>query len=189
MLNKGAKLFVISAPSGTGKSTLITEVMCLIPLLKKTISYTTRQPRGEERTGVDYNFVSVDEFKQLQAKGKFIETAIVYGNLYGTSLETIESSLSSGQYLIKDIDTQGALNLKKILKDKAVLIFVKPPTLMELEKRLRERGTDSDAVIRSRLENAVKEIKESVKYDHIIVNDSLEHTVTEFRDIINGYIK
>jgi len=189
MLNKEAKLFVISAPSGTGKSTLICEVMELIPILKKTISYTTRQPRGEEKTGLDYNFVSVDEFKQLEEKGKFIETATVYGNLYGTSLETIKASLASGQYLIKDIDTQGALNLKKILKDKAVLIFVKPPTLMELEKRLRDRGTDSDAVIKSRLENAVKEIKESVKYDHVIVNDSLDNTVQEFEAIINGYIK
>jgi guanylate kinase len=188
MSNKEAKIFVVSAPSGTGKSTLIAELMKIVPSLKKTVSFTTRPPREGEKNGIDYNFVSVEEFKQLEKQGKFIETAVVYGNLYGTTLETINSSISKGQYLIKDIDTQGALNLKKILKSKAVLIFVKPPTLQELEKRLRLRCTDPDAVIKGRLENAVKEMKESVKYDHIITNDSLEHTTQELRSIVSGYM-
>ena len=189
MSNKVAKIFVISAPSGAGKSTLIVELLKLIPSLKKTVSYTTRVPRTGEQNGVDYNFVSENEFKQLEKQGKFIETAVVYGNLYGTSLEAINKSLLSSQFLIKDIDTQGALNLKKALKDKAILIFVEPPTLQELEKRLRERSTDSDAVIKGRLENAVKEMKESVKYDHTVVNDSLQHTVDELKEIVNGYMK
>jgi guanylate kinase len=188
MLNKETKIFVISAPSGTGKSTLIAELMTLVPTLKKTVSYTTRPAREGESEGVDYNFVTVEKFKELEKQGKFIETAVVYGNLYGTALETISSSLSKGQFLIKDIDTQGALNLKKILKTKAVLIFVKPPTLEELEKRLRQRCTDSDAVIQGRLENAVKEMKESVKYDHTITNDSLQHTVEELKLIVSGYM-
>lgn len=189
MLNKKTKIFVISAPSGTGKSTLIEELLKLRTDLIKTISYTTRAPRGEETNGKDYHFVSEKEFKKLEEEGKFIETAIVYGNFYATSLETINRSLNNGQNLIKDIDTQGALNIKKTLKDNAVLIFVKPPTLKELENRIRQRGTDSDTVIKDRLENAVKEIKESVKYDHVIVNDSLSHTVLELKSIIDGYIK
>lgn len=189
MLSKKAKIFIISAPSGTGKSTLIEEILKLITDLIKPVSYTTRAPRGEEINGKDYNFVSEKEFKKLEAEGKFIETAVVYGNFYATSLETINKSLDHGQNLIKDIDTQGALNIKKALKSNAVLIFVKPPTLNELENRIRQRGTDSDTVIRDRLENAVKEIKESIKYDHVIVNDSLSHTVLELKSIIDGYIK
>ncbi|MEI6092786.1 MAG: guanylate kinase [bacterium] len=189
MLNKEAKIFVISAPSGTGKSTLIEELLKLRGDLLKTVSYTTRAPRGEEQNGKDYHFVSIEEFKKLEAAGKFIETAVVYGNLYATSLETINTSLNNSQNLIKDIDTQGALNIKKALKDRAVLIFIKPPTLEELENRLRQRGTDSDAVIRNRLENAVKEIKESIKYDYVIVNDSLSNTVLELKSIVDGYNK
>jgi len=187
-MSNNAKLFVISAPSGTGKSTVIDAVMKELPRLKKPISYTTRRPRPGEKNGVDYNFVSVVEFENMKEQGKFLEWANVYGNMYGTSLKTVKSSLTSGNFLLKDIDTQGALQLKKKLGDNAVLIFIEPPTLQELENRIRQRACDSEQQIKTRLDNAKKEMSEASKYDHVIINDELKNAVNDLKKIISGYM-
>jgi len=187
MSNK-AKLFVISAPSGAGKSTVIDSLMKEMPGLKKLISYTTREPRPGEKNGLDYNFVNIAEFEKMKNEGKFLEWATVYGNFYGTSLELVKTAISSGNFLIKDIDTQGALQLKDKLGPDAVLIFVKPPTLKELEARIRHRASDSEQQIQTRLDNAKKEMSEASKYDHVIINDDLNKAVNGLKKIISGYM-
>jgi guanylate kinase len=160
-----------------------------MPELKKTVSYTTRAPRTGEKDGLDYNFITKQKFEEMKDKGLFIEWANVYGNLYATSLATINNALGRGEFLIKDIDTQGALNLKKELKSLAVLIFIAPPGLQELETRLRARATDPEEIIKLRLQNALKEMAESVKYDYRIINSDLEQTIGELRTIISANIK
>lgn len=187
MSNK-AKLFVISAPSGTGKSTIIDAVMKDIPRLKKPLSYTTRPPRPGEKNGVNYNFISTAEFQNMRDQGKLLEWAEVYGNLYGTSLKTVKTSLTSGTFLLKDIDTQGALQLKKKMGDNAVLIFINPPTLQALETRIRQRNSDSEQQIKARMDNAKKEMSEAPKYDHVIINDELKSAVNGLKKIISGYM-
>ena len=187
-MSSKAKLFVVSAPSGTGKSTVIEAVMKDIPKLKKPVSYTTRQPRPGEMNGVDYNFVSTDRFEEMKKEGKFIEWATVYNNMYGTSLETIKNSIGSGTYLLKDIDTQGALQLKDKLGNDAVLIFINPPSIQELEQRIRSRASDPEHQIRVRMDNAQKEMLEAPKYDHIIINDELKNAVNGLKKIISGYM-
>lgn len=187
-MSNNAKLFVISAPSGTGKSTVIDAVMKDLPRLKKLVSYTTRKPRPGEKNGVDYNFVGVPEFERMRDDGKLLEWASVYGNLYGTSLKMVRTALSHGTFMLKDIDTQGALQLKKKLGDNAVLIFIKPPTLQELETRIHQRNCDSEQQIKARLENAKKEMSEASKYDHVIINDELKNAVNDLKKIISGYM-
>jgi guanylate kinase len=188
MSNK-AKIFVISAPSGTGKSTVIEGVLKKIPKLQKTVSYTTRQARDGEKDGIDYHFITEQKFEEMKNNDLFIEWANVYGNLYATSLETINNALGRGIFLIKDIDTQGALNIKKQLKDLAILIFIAPPSIEELEKRLRNRGTDSEEIIQIRLQNALKEMSEAVQYDYRIINSDLQQTIDELKSIIGGHIE
>jgi guanylate kinase len=187
MSNKG-KLFVVSAPSGTGKSTVIDAVMQELPTLKKPISYTTRPPRPGEVNGIDYNFVDISEFENMKNEKKLLEWATVYGNYYGTSLETVNNALSSGTFLLKDIDTQGALQLKSKLGKDAVLIFINPPSIQVLETRIRQRASDSEQQIKTRMDNAKKEMSESPKYDHVIINDELKKAVNGLKKIISGYM-
>lgn len=188
MSNKGL-MFVISAPSGTGKSTIIDKLLQQIKQLKKPVSYTTRPPRQGEKDHIDYHFISSEQFRSKMDKGDFIEWAKVYDNFYGTSLEYINKELENGSILIKDIDTQGALQLKKALGDKAVLIFIEPPSLEELETRIRKRGKDREDVIKARMECARKEMEEARKYDHTVMNDKIGHAVEEIVRIMNGLIK
>ncbi len=187
MSNK-VKLFVVSAPSATGKSTVIDAVMQELPILKKPISYTTRPPRSGEKNGTDYNFVDVETFEKMKKTGKLLEWAVVYENLYGTSAETVQAAFASGTFLLKDIDTQGALQLKNKLGKDAILIFVEPPSLKDLETRIRQRATDSEEQIQTRMNNAKKEMSESSKYDYVIINDNLEDAVKALKKIISGYI-
>ena len=183
MSNKGL-MFVVSAPSGTGKSTVIDKVLRDMPFLKKPVSYTTRSPRSGEVNEKDYNFISAKEFEDKLQRGDFIEWAKVYDNYYGTSLKYIDQELSKGSFLIKDIDTQGALQLKKVLGTKAVLIFIEPPSAEELESRIRKRGKDCDEVIKKRMECARAEMKEADKYDHRVVNDKMDEAVEKMKNII-----
>jgi guanylate kinase len=180
--------FIISSPSGGGKSTIIEKTMQRLPMLEKPVSYTTREPRGTEKNGIDYHFISKNAFLAMKERGEFIEWAEVHNNFYATSLKNITEAINSNKYLIKDIDTQGALNLKKILGKNAVLIFIKPPSMEELKKRLQDRQTDTGQTIELRLKNAEEEIKKAVLYQHIAVNDVLDRTVSEVTKIINGYI-
>lgn len=166
-------LFVISAPSGAGKTSLCRELIDRVENLRQSISFTTRQQRAGERDGVDYHFVAPSVFQQMIAEQKLAEWAEVHGNLYGTSLATLEQGAAEGSDLLLDIDCQGAAQLKKNYRQ-GVFIFVLPPDFAELEKRLRGRETDSDEVIARRLKNAEQEIAQADWYDYLVINDDFQ---------------
>jgi guanylate kinase len=179
-------LFIISAPSGAGKTTIAKAVLKQFTDMCYSISYTTRKPRAGERDGVDYHFVSKQDFKKGINKDRWAEWAEVYGNYYGTSAEFIEKNLSSGCDILLDIDVQGTLQILKQYPD-SVTIFILPPSLNALRKRLEMRGSDSQAVIEKRLENAKKEMAQKKMYRHTIVNDELSAAIDELCAIFNKY--
>lgn len=186
MKPKRGHLFIISAPSGAGKTTLAKAVLQQFTDMLYSISYTTRNPRAEERDGVDYHFISKQDFKKGIKKGRWAEWAEVYGNYYGTSAEFIEKSLSSGCDILLDIDVQGTLQILKHYPD-SVTIFILPPSVNALRKRLEMRGSDSQAVIEKRLVNARKEMAQKKMYRHIIVNDTLSSAIEEISAIFKKY--
>ena len=166
-------VFIISAPSGSGKSTLVNKIRHSVASLEFSISYTTRKPRGAERDGIEYFFVTRHEFEEMIARDEFLEHADVFGNYYGTARRFLRQAESDGKDLLLDIDVQGAEQIKAKIQN-AVSIFILPPNRNELEKRLRERGQDSEEAIERRLDNARREIEKYGKYDYILVNDDLE---------------
>ncbi len=186
MKPKRGHLFIISAPSGAGKTTLAKAVLQQFADMLYSISYTTRKPRAEERDGVDYHFVSKEDFKKGIKKGRWGEWAEVYGNYYGTSAEFIEKSLSSGCDILLDIDVQGTIQILKHYPD-SVTIFILPPSMNALRKRLEMRGSDSKAVIERRFVNARKEMAQKKLYRHIIVNDKLSAAIEEIGAIFKKY--
>jgi len=186
MKPKRGHLFIISAPSGAGKTTLVKAVLQQFRDMLYSISYTTRNPRVEERDGIDYHFISKQDFKKGIHKGRWAEWAEVYGNYYGTSAEFIEKSLSSGCDILLDIDVQGTLQILKHYPD-SVTIFILPPSMNALRKRLEMRGSDSQAVIEKRLFNARKEMTQKKIYRHIIVNDVLSEAIKELSAIFKKY--
>ena len=186
--NNRGKMFVIVGPSGSGKSTLVQKIKQRISVLRWSISYTTRPKRLGEIDGQDYFFVTEKEFLQKKAQGDLIEWARVHGNLYGTSYSFVKSQIDKGRLLLLDIDIQGADALKKSLPGQTVAIFIAPPSLKELEQRLRKRQTDDEQTIQTRLHNAQKEINKKNDYDHLIVNKESEQSYQELCDIILGYI-
>ncbi len=176
-MNKSAvqegTIFVISAPSGAGKSSLCRELVDSFQNIRQSISFATRKSRDGEIDGIDYHFVPVETFRAMIDAGKFAEWAEVHGNYYGTALQTLEDAAKNGQDLILDIDCQGAAQIKQNFQ-RAVFIFILPPNYAELEKRLRHRGTDPEDVIVSRLANARKEIPEARWYDYLVMNDDFQ---------------
>lgn len=166
-------VFIISAPSGSGKSTLVNKIRHSVASLEFSISYTTRKPRGAERDGTEYFFVTRHEFEEMIERDEFLEHADVFGNYYGTARRFLRQAESDGKDLLLDIDVQGAEQIKAKIQN-AVSIFILPPNRNELEKRLRERGQDSEEAIERRLDNARREIEKYGKYDYILVNDDLE---------------
>jgi len=176
-------VFVISAPSGTGKTTLVRRVMEQIPDLHFSISYTTRPPRANEREGIDYHFVSPSHFQKMVERGEFLEWAEVLGNRYGTAFASIKNLTFKGIDLLLDIDTQGA---KKVMEklDQTVLIYLLPPSLEILRERLVKRGLDSPEMIQYRLANARRDIEESDWYHYLIVNDRIENAIDKLKAII-----
>ncbi len=186
MKPKRGHLFIISAPSGAGKTTLVKAVLQQFRDMRYSISYTTRKPRVEERDGIDYHFISKQDFKKGIHKDRWAEWAEVYGNYYGTSVEFIEKSLSSGCDILLDIDVQGTLQILKHYPD-SVTIFILPPSMNALRKRLEMRGSDSQAVIEKRLLNARKEMTQKKMYRHIIVNDVLSEAIKELSAIFKKY--
>jgi len=176
-------LFVISAPSGTGKTTVIKEIRELFPELSYSISFTTRPPRRNEVHGKDYFFVSREQFEEMIKASKFLEWEEIHGNLYGTSKELIQKELGSGKDVILDIDVKGAKNVAKQFED-VVLIFLMPPSIEILEQRLRNRQTEGEEVIRKRLETAKEELKERDKFHYQVTNDVLADAVKEISEII-----
>ena len=184
MEKKGA-ILILSGPSGCGKSTLLKKVYKDINDYYFSISTTTREPRVGEKNGVDYLFVSKEEFEEDIKNGYFLEWAEVHGNYYGTSLKPIKKALNKGKLVIFDIDVQGHEIVRKKLNDIVTSVFITTPTLQELEQRLNDRNTDSDSVISKRLDNAKQEIKSFHKYDYFIVNDDLEKSSKELVAIAN----
>jgi guanylate kinase len=176
-------LFVISAPSGAGKSTIIKALKERIEGLGYSISHTSRKPRGNEKDGIEYHFLKKETFRSMIDAGAFVEWAQVYDDLYGTSFSSLDEQTASGLDVLLDLDTQGAKNIKKHFKN-SVLIYVLPPSLDVLEKRLMARGTDAETVINSRMKKTSSEIKQCVWYDYIIVNDDLEKAIKEAQAII-----
>ena len=173
---------VLSAPSGAGKTTLVQRLLRAFPQLGYSVSCTTRQPRQGEVDGKDYVFISREVFEQRRAEGYFAEWAEVHGNLYGTPLTPVVESLRLGQDLLFDIDVQGAAQLKLSLGE-AVFVFILPPSMTELERRLRSRGLDDEKTIERRLANARQEIPEARWYDALVVNDSLDVAYDELRSV------
>jgi guanylate kinase len=182
-LEKEGIIYIVSAPSGAGKTSLCNELIDIFPDLRHSVSYTTRSPRSGERDGVDYFFVSRDQFDGMVRAGAFAEWAEVHGNHYGTALRTIEENRSQGINLILDIDCQGARQLKSTCRD-AVFIFILPPDFPELRRRLEGRNSDSSTVIEARLKVAMSEMKESSWYDYVVVNDVFSDALEKLKSII-----
>jgi guanylate kinase len=178
------QLFIISAPSGAGKTTILRQVMADLPGLAFSVSHTTRAPRTGEVNGQDYHFIDRRTFEQLRAAGDFLEWAEVHANLYGTSRSAVAGQMAAGFDVILDIDVQGARQIKEVPGLGALSLFILPPSLAELEKRLSGRGTDRAEVIRLRLENAIREISESTGYDYRIINDNLGEAVEMVKAVI-----
>lgn len=177
-------LFIISAPSGTGKTTILNRILSDLQGVGFSVSHTTREPRPGEVDGKDYFFVNRAVFQTMQEQDDFLEHAEVHGNLYGTSKAVIDNLLQEGKDVILDIDVQGARQIRQKGVMQAVFIFIAPPSLADLEKRLTSRGTDSEPVITTRLQNARRELADMDMYDYIIVNDEIENGVEVLRSII-----
>ena len=177
------KIFVISGPSGVGKSTLIKGVRERVDNMGYSISHTTRSPRSGEQNGVEYFFVEKPAFREMIDKNAFVEWALVYDDYYGTSYGTLEEKLNSGLDIILDIDIQGAKNIKEKISD-CMLIFILPPSRKILEERLRSRATDNADAIEKRIGEATKELTNCRWYDYLIINDDLEKATKELESII-----
>jgi guanylate kinase len=180
--NRGI-LFIVSAPSGAGKTTLCKQIVKRVPDLGFSVSFTTRRPRPEEANDRDYTFISREEFRSKADQNEFIEWAEVHGEFYGTSKKRVEELLSEGKDVILDIDTQGAMQMKRKYQD-GTCIFVLPPSLQILRTRLETRMTDSEQEIDRRFKKATDEIKTYREYDYVIMNDNLEDAVRKFKAII-----
>lgn len=175
-------LLVLSAPSGGGKTTACDLLLKRLPWLKRCVTATTRAPRGGEKNGRDYWFLSEAEFKQRVAEGGFFEYAQVHGNYYGTPRKEVEAALKKGQSLVLVIDVQGGAAVKGKRSD-SVLVFLAPPSMKELKRRLMGRGEDSDAVMRRRLREAARECEAGLQYDYLIINDDLKETVEDLAQV------
>jgi len=178
---KRGKIIVIVAPSGTGKSTLIKRLMDEISSLKWSVSCTTRPKRTGEKDGVDYFYITTKDFESRIEKNEFIEWAKVHSNYYGTSKLFVEDGLNRGENLLFDLDVQGCDSMKKIYGDEANIIFIEPPSVEALEKRLKGRGTDNPEVIAERLKNSVKELQRKDDYDFNVVNDDVDKAYVDFK--------
>ena len=173
-------LFVVTAPSGAGKSTLIRAALEKEPAIRLSVSYTTRAPRGGEQDGREYHFVDPQTFQAMVERGEFLECAEVHGNRYGTSQRAIDEALARGEDLLLEIDWQGAAQVRKRYSG-CVAIFILPPSVEELGRRMRARGLDAEAVIARRLANAREELSHAPEFDYVIINDVFE---TARRDLL-----
>jgi guanylate kinase len=176
-------LFVISAPSGSGKTTLVSKLLAAFSDLRFSVSFTTRKPRGAEQDGVDYHFVTREEFQEKIDQGELLEWAEVHGNLYGTSRPVTERIRAGGEDILLDVDVQGAAQVRKAEPD-AVTMFVMPPSRQALERRLHGRNQDSREVIESRLANARREVERYREYEYVLVNDDVEETAALVKAIV-----
>lgn len=176
---------MIAGPSGVGKGTIVRRLVQRLPRLRVSVSATTRPPRPAERDGVDYRFVSDEEFSRLIADGELLEWAEVFGHRYGTPAAPVREALARGEDVVLEIDVQGAFQVRE-RDPSAVLVLIEPPSMAELERRLRERGTEDEARLAERLATAERELAERAAFDHVIVNDELERAVDRLVAIIQG---
>ncbi len=178
-------LFVVAAPSGAGKSSLVNALMEVDSRLAHSVSHTTRPPRGQEVHGREYYFVSHAQFDQMVQQGAFLEWAHVHGNRYGTSKQAIEERISQGGDIILEIDYQGAIQVKQLFHN-AILIFILPPSWEELRSRLERRGEDADDVIEMRLQNAAREVGQVQEFDFVIINERFELALFDLKSIVHA---
>jgi len=178
-------LFVVAAPSGAGKSSLVNALRELDARVQPSVSHTTRPPRGQEKHGREYYFISNDEFDTMVANQQFLEWAHVHGNRYGTSRSTIEARIANGEDVILEIDYQGAFQIKKIFVN-AVLIFILPPSLEELHARIERRGEDPADTIAVRMENARTEVAQAHLFDFVIINELFERALFDLKAVVHA---
>jgi len=187
MTQQQARLFVIAAPSGAGKTTLVKALTTRNPELRFSISYTTRPKRRNEADGVDYLFVDKERFDELRAAGALLESAEVFDNFYGTSREQVNEHLANGHHVILEIDWQGAQQVREAMPE-CVTIFILPPSREELERRLRRRGTDTTEVIDRRLRDALSDMSHWSEFDYVIFNDDLDEALADLIAVLDGHV-
>jgi guanylate kinase len=190
LYNMKGKLVIISAPSGAGKTTIVRHLLDSSINLEFSVSATTRAPRGNEKDGREYYFLSVEEFRKRVKKGDFIEWEEVYKDqLYGTLKSEIDRIWSNGNHVLFDVDVKGGIHLKDIFRLEAISIFIMPPSVKELEKRLILRGTDTKAKIKMRVTKAQEEMKQADEFDNIVINDNLEQAKNDVYNLVYSFIK
>ncbi len=177
------RLYVVSAPSGAGKTSLVRALMEREPRIRFSVSYTTRKPRPNEVPGRDYHFVTMERFTEMVAAGEFLEHAQVFDNCYGTGVHTVEEALANGEQLLLEIDWQGAAQVRSRLPE-ARSIFILPPSRASLEQRLRARSTDTDTVIKRRLQDAAEDLTHWAEFDHVVINDRFETALADLQAIV-----
>jgi guanylate kinase len=177
------RLYVVSAPSGAGKTSLVKALMEREPRVRFSVSYTTRKPRPNEIPGRDYHFVTMERFAEMIAHGEFLEHAQVFDNYYGTGVRAVEEALANGEQLLLEIDWQGARQVRARLPE-ARSIFILPPSRAALEQRLKARSTDSDAVIKRRLQDAAEDLAHWAEFDCVVINDRFDAALEDLRDIV-----
>jgi len=182
------KLIVFSAPSGTGKSTIARLVLERIPTISFSVSATTRPKREGEQEGVNYYFLDKQEFEATIERGGFIEYEFFFGNYYGTLLDKTEQLIGAGKHLLLDLDVKGALNLKKLFPEHALLLFLQPPSMAVLQERLKGRESEDDASLQQRLERAALELSYADQFDAVVVNETLEVAVDAVTEIITNFL-
>ncbi len=185
------RLYVVSAPSGAGKTSLVKALMEREPRIRFSVSYTTRKPRPKEIPGRDYHFVSAERFAEMAGRGEFLEHARVFDNCYGTAVHTVEEALANGEQLLLEIDWQGARQVRARLPE-ACSIFILPPSRSALEQRLKDRSTDSDAVIQRRLQDAAQDIAHWTEFDYVAINDRFDQALGDLQAIVEdrgGHLK
>lgn len=187
--NSTGKCIIFSAPSGAGKTTIVHALLNSMPQLSFSVSACSRPPRGDEKDGVDYHFLSADEFRTKIQNNEFVEWEEVYSDMYyGTLKSEIERIWLAGKTVVFDVDVIGGLNLKKSFKEQALAIFIQPPSLAILEERLRNRKTDSEEKIQIRLAKSIQELERAVEFDFIIENDELIEAVEKAKNKVNEFI-
>ena len=188
-MEQQGKLIIFSAPSGSGKTTIVRQLLQLFPQFEFSISATSRAPRGQEQNGVDYFFLTNEEFRQKVAEEAFVEWEEVYnGTCYGTLKSEMQRIWQKGNVIIFDVDVMGGINLKRIFGEQACSIFIMPPSIEELRNRLVGRGTDSAETIEKRVAKADFEISKAPEFDHVVINDKLEEAVQQAEQIINNFL-
>lgn len=184
-MDYSGNLFVVAAPSGTGKSSLVNALLEVDAGVQPSISHTTRSPRGQEKDGREYHFIANDQFDDMAARGDFLEWAHVHGKRYGTSRRAIEQRIGAGGDVVLEIDWQGALQVKQLFPN-AILIFILPPSLDELRARLVRRGEDAPEVIELRLANARQELAQAENFDFVIINEIFERALFDLKAIVHA---